>query len=393
MPPARKRTTQAPAAEAAPVETAPVAAPAPVVAAPAVVVAAAAPVAEPQAKPEKKTPKPPKTDRLGFLVATARSSAHIKRALAKPVVDAQVRAITARLETITDTEERKAVKEQLDEEQKKITRVSNDMPVAMTAVVEAVITELLVHGIEDATRGGAKSNVDVRNLHAGEPLPLAPLYALCPTWRNYSEQREDVERAAIAERSKQQRELKAARQAAIDAGNPPPAAAPAATTGGDEDDDEHDDETNTTFRAYVSKVISHLRLTLTQNRNVRMGVRVVPVLSDLVTEMIHSLTRSTEIAAREIHNVRTMTVNDFTHTLQIIFNHYHQSVAYDAVGPSDHCSYSSPVLAPLLETLKQKVAKHAEFTEQDRKAQQDRKKAADAAAATDATATAATTTA
>lgn len=348
----------------------------------------ATPVATPTAdtpKPER-VPKAPKADRHGLYVATARTAAHIKAALAKPNVSAEILRLDTLLKATEDTEAHKALKEQLDEEQKKITRVSNDLPIAMTTLVEAVITELLERGIEDATKGGSKSNVDVRNLHAGASLPLSPLYVLCPTWRNYSEANEEVQRTAIAEQCKIQRELKAARVAAEKEGRPLP---PAPAKEAEDDDDEDAEGAGTTFNAYVHKVITHLRLTRKQNKGVRMAVRVVPVISQLVSEMIRSLTNCTEITVREIHDVRTLTVKDFIQTLQTLFAYNHQSLILDHAGPSVRCSHHSPVLEPLLTTIQQKVEIHEQFVKQERAAQEARKLAkAEAAATTPAVVTA-----
>jgi hypothetical protein len=320
-----------------------------------------------------------------LLVAPARTAAHIKAALAKPTVSAEITRLDALLKATPEGDAHKELKTKLDDEQKKITRVSNDLPIAMTTLVEAVITELLERGIDDATKGGSKSNVDVRNLHAGDPLPLAPLYVLCPTWRNYSEADEEVQRAAIAEQSKIQRELKAARAAATAAGQPLP---PAPVKPVVSDDDENAEGAGTTFNAYVGKIITNLKLTRKTNKNVRMAVRVVPVISQLVTEMIRSLTNCTEITVREIHDVRTLTVKDFVQTLQTLFAYNHQSVILDRVGQSDRCSHYSPVLEPLLASISQKVGIHARYVEQERAAQDARKlaKEAEAAAATPAVA-------
>jgi hypothetical protein len=375
--PTTTSSTTTPAAPAAPAAAPTTPAPVPTPsAAPAVTSVAA--TTDDSAKTEKSPPKQPTFDRYGLLVAPARTAAHIKAALAKPNVSAEISRLDALLKVTLDGDAHKVLKANLDDEQKKITRVSNDLPIAMTTLVEAVITELLERGIDDATKGGSKSNVDVRNLHAGDPLPLSPLYVLCPTWRNYSEADEEVQRAAIAEQSKIQRELKAARAAATASGQPLPPAPAKPTVA---DDDENAEGAGTTFNAYVGKIITNLKLTRKTNKNVRMAVRVVPVISQLVTEMIRSLTNCTEITVREIHDVRTLTVKDFVQTLQTLFAYNHQSVILDSVGQSDRCSHYSPVLEPLLASISQKVGIHARYVEQERAAQDARKVAKEAEAA------------
>jgi hypothetical protein len=396
--------------EPAPVVTAAVVVPAPVAPAPVVTPVAPAPAVAHEADDNDDSADEDSNDNAVSKISPARCSLHIKFALSKPVVEEEIRrlttliaplettlkpatdavaaatvaykadktpankaavdAATTRLTALPEYASYESLKSQREREQKKITRVSDGMPIAVAIVVESALREILERGIDAATTNNTKGGtVNVKHLRNGPALPLSPLYANCPVWRDHTDAQEDVLQDEHSRATRAARELNKANKAAGKAPETPT------------------HHKSNSFKSYIKKVIDDIRearKSITSEHTFRMSSRVDIFLSDLTIQMIHSLVRSTEINSRSVAKVRTMQVADFGEALQFIFNHYQMSSITDEVGESSLCCFRSPQVTALQTLIEQKITLHATISEQNRQERQARA----ATAATTATVTA-----
>jgi hypothetical protein len=273
---------------------------------------APAPPADPAPPAEKKRQQ--LTAVLGVNISQARCATHLKQNLGDPETEEQIRGLREALKDAKakgEGQRADSLKDAIAHLSKRLVRMSNETPIAVAVVMDLLVTELIRHGMLQATARERKI-VDVAHLHEGEPafLLLHPLYDRLPVYAAYSPDHEEAlrkERAAQNKAAKEAREAKKAAAEKRGAKAPAPKAARAGRPAPDDDADEegHAEHTKTTFFTYVENALQAVRKDGAYH-SMRVSNRVREYLSTLIAEGIARFARLAKILVQDVMEVRTM---------------------------------------------------------------------------------------
>jgi len=302
----------------------------------------AAPVA-----PEKKPKKPRKNPldstlssaRVGMCMSSARTKWHMSVSLTPKQVRDAIKSLNDKIkeakkvETPESQAEVKALKDQVAELNKQSVRIGGAAPIALTAVAESVMDDLINTAFATAA-ANKHHTAEVEYLHKTETVRQLPTYAVwcnLPTYLNYSEAAEKQEEARNTEANKQRKKENAARKeahqlavaAATAAGEPLPVlekrakktetaetADPAESTEG---------ERIAQFDTYINNKIVTIKETNPDYNKMRVSTRFRCVLRDLSAELMKRISELSRLLILENANSRTMTVQTVKTVVRMLY--------------------------------------------------------------------------
>ncbi len=324
--------------------------------------AAKAPAAASPDNGENGDAKPKKAQRhqvtavLGLDVSQARVTSHLKNNLGDAESETRIRELREQLKTAKeagDDAQAKELKTQINEEAKKLVRISSDAPIALATAADIMVKELIRHSMLQA-HAADRRMVEVSHIHTGQAVELStwPLFRNLPSFEDYSEEAEEElkrKRAAANREAKEAREAKksaaeqrpaangttpaqaksgaksAAKAPAPPVAPAPPAAEEPADTEEPENLEPHTGKT--TFFTYVESALKKVKDEGPNFRNMRVSNRLREYCADLIAELIVRFSRLARIMVMDVMDVRTLTADHIVSIVRVLMVDEHREAA------------------------------------------------------------------
>ncbi len=284
---------------------------------------------------------------LGLDVSQARVTSHLKNNLGDPESETRIKELRGQLKTAKeagDEAQAEELKLLINEEAKKLVRISSDAPIALATAADVMVKELIRHAMQQA-HAADRRMVEVSHIHSGQITELStwPLFRNLPSFENYSEDAEEElkrKRAAANKEAKEAREAKkgAAEQqrpaapsvAAVPAkgGAKGGAKAPAPVVEEPADEEPGDLEPHTgktTFFTYVESALKKVKDEGPNFRNMRVSNRLREYCADLITELIVRFSRLARIMVMSVMDVRTLTADHIVSIVRVLMVDEHRA--------------------------------------------------------------------
>jgi hypothetical protein len=227
----------------------------------------------------------------------------------------------------------KGLKEQVAELNKQSVRIGGAAPIALTAVAESVMDDLINTAFSTAS-ANKHHTAEVEYLHRTETVRQLPTYAVwcnLPTYLNYSEAAEKLEEARNTEANKLRKKENAARKeahaaavaAATAAGETPPVlekrAKKSETTETTESAEPTEGERIAQFDTYINNKIITIKEANPDYNKMRVSTRFRCVLRDLSAELMKRISELSRLLILESANSRTMTVQTVKTVVRMLY--------------------------------------------------------------------------
>jgi len=281
---------------------------------------------------------------LGLNVSQARVTSHLKNNLGDPESEARIKELRGQLKAAKDAgddAQAEELKAQINEEAKKLVRISSDAPIALATAADVMVKELIRHAMHQA-HAADRRMVEVSHIHSGQVAELStwPLFRNLPSFENYSEEAEEElkrKRAAVNKEAKEAREAKkGAAEPQRPAANGAPALAKGAAKGGakapaveepaDEEPGDLEPHTGkTTFFTYVESALKKVKDEGASFRNMRVSNRLREYCADLITELIVRFSRLARIMVMSVMDVRTLTADHIVSIVRVLMVDEHRA--------------------------------------------------------------------
>lgn len=286
---------------------------------------------------------------LGLDVSQARVTSHLKNNLGDAESEALIKELRGQLKAAKDAgddAQAEELKAQINEEAKKLVRISSDAPIAVATAADVMVKELIRHAMLQA-HAADRRMVEVCHIHNGQTSELStwPLFRNLPSFEGYSEEAEEElkrKRAAANKEAKEAREAKKGaaeqRPAAANGAAPAPAkggakgaakapAAPAEEPADEEPGDLEPHTGKTTFFTYVEGALKKVKGEGPDFRNMRVSNRLREYCADLITELIVRFSRLARIMVMSVMDVRTLTADHIVSIVRVLMVDEHRADA------------------------------------------------------------------
>jgi hypothetical protein len=269
-----------------------------------------APTSETPASEEKKT-RIQLASVLHISISQARCGAHLKQNLSDEQVEEKIRVLRQEKERLekepAGAAAAEVLKQKISDLSKGLVRMSSKTPIATAVVMDALVKELIRHGMDRAAAAERKV-VEVANLHeAAAGLVYYPLVNKLPAFAGYNPEHEEDLRRRRATKNKAAKEAREAKK-----GGAPEAGA--REPKGEEDSEGGGEHPKTTFHTYVETALKAVKQAEPYS-SMRVSNRVREYLSQLLAEAITRLAVLSRIIVQQVMGVRTM---DADHVKAII---------------------------------------------------------------------------
>lgn len=294
----------------------------------------------PDAPTQKKPKKPRKNPldstlgsaRVGMCMSSARVKWHMSSSLTPKLVRDSIKSLNDKLKVAKDAknlDEVKSLKDQVAEFNKQSVRIGGAAPIALSAVAESVMSDLINTAFATASLN-KHHTAEVSYLHVTETVRQLPTYAIwcnLPTYLNYSDEFEKQEETRNTDVNKQRKKENATRKelhvaavtAAKAAGEPLPVlekiprVKPAETT------ELTDVERIAQFDTYINNKIVVIKDANPTYSKMRVSTRFRCVLRDLSAELIKRACELSRLLILENANSRTMTVQTVKTVVRMLY--------------------------------------------------------------------------
>jgi len=279
--------------------------------------------------PQKKPKKPRKNPldstlgsaRVNMYMSSARVKWHMGSSLTPKKVRDSIKGINDKLKEAKTTNNQdgvKALKDQLVEFNKQSVRIGGAAPIALSAVVESAMDDLINTAFSTAVLN-KHHTAEVSYLHVNETVSQLPTYAIwcnLPTYISYSDEFEKQEEIRNTEANKQRKKDNTARKeahalleaAAKAAGEPLPVLDKVPRVKTVDTTELTDCERIAQFDTYINNKIVVIKDANPVYSKMRVSTRFRYVLRDLSAELIKRVCELSRLLILENANSRTMTV-------------------------------------------------------------------------------------
>jgi hypothetical protein len=272
--------------------------------------------------------------RVGMCMSSARVKWHMSSSLTPKQVRDSVKALNDKLKeakTNNNLDEVKSLKDQISELNKQSVRIGGAAPIALSAVAESVMDDLINTAFATAALN-KHHTAEVSYLHVTETVKQLPTYAIwcnLPTYLSYSDEFEKQEETRNTETNKCRKKENATRKevhlaavvAAKAAGEPLPVFEKVPRVKSTESAELTDVERIAQFDTYINNKIVVIKDANPTYNKMRVSTRFRCVLSDLSAELIKRTCELSRLLILENANSRTMTVQTVKTVVRLLYVH------------------------------------------------------------------------
>lgn len=299
------------------------------------------PVPGPAPEVHVKKPKKPRKNpldstlgsaRVGMCMSSARVKWHMSSSLTPKQVRDSVKALNDKLKeakTNNNSDEVKSLKDQISELNKQSVRIGGAAPIALSAVAESVMDDLINTAFATAALN-KHHTAEVSYLHVTETVKQLPTYAIwcnLPTYLSYSDEFEKQEETRNTESNKCRKKENATRKevhlaavaTAKAAGETLPVFEKIPRVKSTESVE--DVERIAQFDTYINNKIVVIKDANSAYNKMRVSTRFRCVLSDLSAELIKRVCELSRLLILENANSRTMTVQTVKTVVRLLYVH------------------------------------------------------------------------
>lgn len=270
--------------------------------------------------------------RVGMCMSSARVKWHMSSSLTPKQVRDSVKALNDKLKeakTNNNSDEVKSLKDQISELNKQSVRIGGAAPIALSAVAESVMDDLINTSFATAALN-KHHTAEVSYLHVTETVKQLPTYAIwcnLPTYLSYSDEFEKQEETRNTESNKCRKKENATRKethlaavaAAKAAGEPLPVFEKVPRVKSTESTE--DVERIAQFDTYINNKIVVIKDANPAYNKMRVSTRFRCVLRDLSAELIKRTCELSRLLILENANSRTMTVQTVKTVVRLLYVH------------------------------------------------------------------------
>jgi hypothetical protein len=309
----------------------------------------AVPGPAPEPVVQKKTKKPRKNPldsnlssaRVGMCMSSARTKWHMGVSLTPRRVRDSIKTLNDKIKdakkaaTAESQVEVNALKDQVAELNKQSVRIGGAAPIALTAVAESVMDDLIKTAFATAS-ANKHHTAEVEYLHTTDTVTHLPTYAVwcnLPSYLNYSDAFEKQEEVRNTEANKLRKKDNATRKeahvaavaAAKAAGEPLPVLEKVSrtkkseTTESVESAESTESERIAQFDTYINNKIVSIKEANPDYNKMRVSTRFRCVLRDLSAELMKRISELSRLLILESANSRTMTVQTVKTVVRMLY--------------------------------------------------------------------------
>lgn len=212
------------------------------------------------------------TSNNGIHISRARCEWYMRNLISDDAIEAKIKELKDGLKSLTVEDEIKAAKNEINELNKKLFRISHYAPTAVSIICDTMVKDLIRFGINQVVQSGKKT-LDILHFQTDE-LKSLRYYSL-------------ISNSSILASIESLKQKK------------PEPAEPAAEAAAEPAD-------TMTFNTYIVNAINEIKKERDNSTKIIVGTRVKKFLSDLIIELIKRVMVITRALLKSIVNVRTI---------------------------------------------------------------------------------------